>query len=406
MKKGEKIFGVILLLLFSLSFISANSYNVAPSTAANGTTFRILVFNVSNAGTTNNVLTSVTVNLTASSTASAGNLTNVTLSSGSNVYYNSSGVSFPLIIPVSATITSQTNFTLNFTLSSSASDNLLVGANITAISAGANVSYSALPYSSGSVTTDSLPPYIIFSNLANSSNLSQDYLYLNVSSNDTVSNVSMISIYIYNLTSLVNSSTNSSVNVANAAQVINFTNLADGTYYVNATSNDTYNHVNSTQTFTIRLDTTSPSASASCTPSTVYPGNSVTCSCSGTDATSGINSSATTASSTISAGGPGTYSYTCSVSDYAGNTGSTTASYYVLGYPGSQSLLPEKSNNNTPATGNSVNTVQNETNGTSSTIPSRHIPSWYQSSSVWIWAGVTAAALVAAMAIWVIFRRR
>lgn len=93
--------------------------------------------------------------------------------------------------------------------------------------------------------------------------------------------------------------------------------------------NDSAGNENSSS-ITFIYDIADPVASASCSPSSVNVGSTVTCTCSGTDTGgSGINSSLTTAGSTPSTSSVGTFSYTCSVTDNLGNTDSDSASYVV-----------------------------------------------------------------------------
>lgn len=85
---------------------------------------------------------------------------------------------------------------------------------------------------------------------------------------------------------------------------------------------------------TLNVDKTAPSASASCTPSTVSTGSTVTCTCSGTDTLSGVASY--TNSSTPSTVNTGSFTYGCTVTDVAGNSASTSATYIVeMGSTGS-----------------------------------------------------------------------
>ncbi len=68
----------------------------------------------------------------------------------------------------------------------------------------------------------------------------------------------------------------------------------------------------------------------SCSPSSVSRGNTVICTCSGTDSGSGINDSATSAATTPSTSSTGTFTATgCSVTDYAGNSDTATDTYTV-----------------------------------------------------------------------------
>ncbi|MBW2979376.1 hypothetical protein KY307_01860, partial [Candidatus Woesearchaeota archaeon] len=82
-------------------------------------------------------------------------------------------------------------------------------------------------------------------------NYSQDWIAANVTASDE--DLETITIYLYNTSGLVNSTTR------NASPLfINWTNLSDGLYYLNATANDTYGNTNSTETRKILLDTTPP----------------------------------------------------------------------------------------------------------------------------------------------------
>lgn len=101
----------------------------------------------------------------------------------------------------------------------------------------------------------------------------------------------------------------------------------DGNKTLKVYVNDTVTMLNLNNSFVVLMDTTIPGASTSCSPLTVHTGDSVTCTCSGTDATSGVASE--TASSSPSTSNTGTFSYGCTVTDNAGNTVSASASYTV-----------------------------------------------------------------------------
>ena len=80
----------------------------------------------------------------------------------------------------------------------------------------------------------------------------QNYIEINVTSTDT--HISTIVNYLYNSTGdQVNSSSGST-----SPYFTNFTNLDDGTYYINSTATDTAGNTNSTSTRIIILDTTPP----------------------------------------------------------------------------------------------------------------------------------------------------
>ena len=119
----------------------------------------------------------------------------------------------------------------------------------------------------------------------------------------------------------------------NASSVVNVSALAEGTYYINVIANDTVANVNRTQNFTFIIDRSAPTATVSCSPSSVTVGDSVACSCSGTDTISSIaNSTFSSGSSTQSTAttttGTGT-SLVCTTTDSAGNTATATGSWTV-----------------------------------------------------------------------------
>jgi len=78
-------------------------------------------------------------------------------------------------------------------------------------------------------------------------NYSQNSIFANVTTSDD--NLDSVIIYLYNSSGLVNSS---------IGTFVNFSGLVDGTYYLNASANDTFGNENSTETRTIVLDTTAP----------------------------------------------------------------------------------------------------------------------------------------------------
>ncbi len=102
------------------------------------------------------------------------------------------------------------------------------------------------------VGADAINPQIEFVNLTADGNYSQTYIDVNVTASDNVA-IDTITINLYNSTGLVNSTTSSSSPFS-----YQFSGLSDGTYYLNATVNDTSSNINSTETRTIILDTTAP----------------------------------------------------------------------------------------------------------------------------------------------------
>ncbi len=106
--------------------------------------------------------------------------------------------------------------------------------------------------------------------------------------------------------------------------------LAEGTYIWGTYCNDSTNNSAWTSTNrTLIVDLTGPTATSSCSTSNVNTGGLVTCTCSGTDALSGISS--TTASGSQDTLSVGTHTYTCTVTDYAGNSALSTSTFTVSG---------------------------------------------------------------------------
>jgi len=110
---------------------------------------------------------------------------------------------------------------------------------------------------SETIKIDTTSPSIQFvSPTTQAGNHSQNYIEANITASDT--NLDTIIIYLYNTTGLVQSNSSSNQNL-----FVNFTNLQDGTYYLNATANDTVGNSNQTETRTVILDTTPPAISNS-----------------------------------------------------------------------------------------------------------------------------------------------
>jgi PGF-pre-PGF domain-containing protein len=112
-----------------------------------------------------------------------------------------------------------------------------------------NDSYGNLNTTNISFFVDSIIPSINFTApTMQSGNYSQNFIKVNISVSDT--NLNTYTIFLFNTTGL--RTTNST------AMFVNFTNLPDGIYFINASTNDTLNNKNDTPTRTILLDTTAP----------------------------------------------------------------------------------------------------------------------------------------------------
>ena len=250
MKRGLKFGIFVLLVVLSVYFILAASWNLAPSTTSAGSTISLIAFNVSNSTLNMNNFTNVTIALIGN--ASIGNITSVNISNGTFTFGNNSFTASPIIIHLNLqnvnTSTGGTNWTVNFTLSSSATYGFTVGANVTTIGNRSidNLSYSVLPYASGTTTI---------------------------------------------------------------------------------------------------TESTAPTATATC-PTDIYEGEAFPCTCSGTDSGTTDSGIATTSGSSNSPDGTGipitlgTFTYTCTVTDNAGNSDGDTATYTILNIGGGAGTTP------------------------------------------------------------------
>lgn len=112
--------------------------------------------------------------------------------------------------------------------------------------------------------------------------------------------------------------------------------LSDGNRTIKLYVNDSVGNLNMTNAsihnYVVMVDTTKPSATATCSPKSVTTGATFPCTCAASDATSGVAN--TTGSSTASDGtkspsNTGTFTYTCTAWDKAVNTGDASATYTV-----------------------------------------------------------------------------
>ena len=123
----------------------------------------------------------------------------------------------------------------------------------------------------------------------------------------------------------------------NASTAINISGLTDGNKTINIYVNDTITNSLNT-TLVAHIDTTAPTSTATCSPTTAQTGATFPCSCSGTDATSGVSTSTGTSTSPNGNSTPsstGGFTYTCTVTDNGGLTASATKAYSIIQSPGS-----------------------------------------------------------------------
>jgi len=196
-----------------------------------------------------------------------------------------------------------------------------------------------------SIQVDTTAPVITLPEYTNAtSKKASDTLTLNISVADALSGETGTVCLID-----VNGTSNQTIDIDSGwcnSSTISLTDCTiDGNHTLKIYVNDTVNNIGLNNSFVVQVDSTAPTASASCSPSTLYVEEVVTCSCSGTDATSGVNSSLTTASSTPSTSIAGTFTYSCSVTDNTGNSASATAaSYNIISRGGGDSSPNEWAN--------------------------------------------------------------
>jgi len=167
---------------------------------------------------------------------------------------------------------------------------------------------------------------------ANNSNLSYSSIYVNVSATDA--SIDIIEISLLNSTFDILNTTNATRGSGSA--FFNHTTLPDGVYYVNATVNDTANNINRSWNRKFLIDTTAPTITFACTPNSVSAGGTITCTCTGTDAVTGILTA--TFNATPSTSTAGTYNEYCILTDYTGNSvTSAVVTNTVIGGGGSAS---------------------------------------------------------------------
>lgn len=203
-----------------------------------------------------------------------------------------------------------------------------------------------------------------------SANLSRNYAFINVSATDAYSLANIIIKFYYSNGTLINTT----IDASSPAEV-NFTSLSDGSYYVNATANDSAGNTNTTGTGTrtITIDTTAPTLDFSCDDTDVKRDDTINCTCTASDDTSGVNGDEVfdVNPSTAQLGSATT---TCSATDYAGNTVEEEIDYFVHSkYLGGSSTGSSSTKTNTSA-GNSSATSSGSTSSTGSQQASAPTP--------------------------------
>lgn len=260
------------------------------------------------------------------------NVTDITTPLNATFYYNLSGA-WTRIENTSATGCALTGNNCNITLSISGLTDGFYSINAT-LDNGTDYAYVTVP---GNLATevlfDSTPPIVYPANISSpltSSNHSST-LILNVSVVDALSGVNTVYFNITNSSGHSNSTNTATLEAGTSQYSVSISTTAykDGIFNITVYSNDSRvgNINNSALTNTIIFDNTKPTGTLSCSPSSTFVGNSITCTCSNSDATSGVKTVVNTANP--STDNSGTYSTSCVITDYSSNTLTLTTSYIV-----------------------------------------------------------------------------
>lgn len=342
------IFGILIISGFLFLVFAADGIFIHPSVT--GTIF-----------TTSNVNEDVPFNYSIALNASLApgvNITqfNITLPTGFSFTYKTNG----------STLSAKSNFTntsniLTWTNSSlylitnGSTNNTLFWFNATAIDPGNynftvvvlnqsaaginNVTYFNVSVSVNDTTSPDVHVANISSGTVNGGNYSGTIL-LNVSLFDNLQGGTAATKVYFNVT---NKTASVQQNITTASTAVapvwnatfNTATLGDGLYNITIWANDSNRNMNNSAYVTIRIDNTAPTGSITCSPTTVTAGDTVTCSCSATDAGSGVlSTSYTTSPSTVNTG---TFTQSCSFSDYAGLSSTATSNSYTVNLGGSSS---------------------------------------------------------------------
>ena len=330
-KKAEvtvKVAGILFLfaIVLVLSFVIADH---SISVAGGGTSFS---FNESD-----NNLYNISVNNTDAGQAS--NITSVTISIPATFSFvsssNGTSVAVSNFTNTSTVLTwvNSTEYLINgsevqyfwFNATASTPGNY----NITVSTTNVTGTY----YSNLSVEiNDTTAPVMTFVEPSNNSSLSQTYIFINLTAVDLNNGIDNISLRLYNSSEIqINYTSNDTSPVT-----MNVTGLAEGVYYINATSNDTLGNEDSTSTILFRLDTTNPEVNFSCDDTDVEVDDTITCSCNASDSLSGVATLSYDSSPPTSSAGD--FTVTCTATDYAGNSNVSSIDYEVdSGYTSSGS---------------------------------------------------------------------
>ncbi|MBI3334528.1 hypothetical protein HYZ97_03505, partial [Candidatus Pacearchaeota archaeon] len=228
----------------SMSSTDNRNYNASNTSISDGS----YVFRVFANDTSNNVNSSASVAFSVDRTLPLINVTAPT-----NISYSNATIQVNFSASDSNSINTRwfMNDTGNTTYTGVTSQQASEGSHIWRFYA--NDSNGNANSTSVTFSVDSVLPSVQFISPSevNASNLSRSTILINVTASD--STLASIVIRLFNVSTLMNTTVS-----ATSPNFINYTGLADGVYYFNATANDTQNNINVTETRTLKIDTVIP----------------------------------------------------------------------------------------------------------------------------------------------------
>jgi hypothetical protein len=157
---------------------------------------------------------------------------------------------------------------------------------------------------------------------------------LNVSVSDAVTNISFVFFNITNGSGVQNATITATQEGSTSyySSTLNTSEYLDGLYNVTVYVNDSAGNVNnSIVVTTVRIDNTDPVITLSCDRTALRTGEVITCTCSATDAVSGVNDSSLDYTARPSTGSSGSFITECTAVDYSLNSKTVNWSYSVTG---------------------------------------------------------------------------
>ncbi len=200
-----------------------------------------------------------------------------------------------------------------------------------------------------SIFIDTTPPTVSLPHYTNATiKINTEQLTLNISLSDAGSKLlygaCLVDVNGTNQTIAISGLTASSGNGWCNSTTISLAGLSDGNRTINVWVNNSAGVFKLNNSFIVRIDGAVPTATATCTRE-VYEGADFPCGCSGTDTISSIATISGTSNSPDGIGSPvtiGTFTYTCTVTDNVGNSGSDSETYTILRVGGGAAQGPSE----------------------------------------------------------------